>query len=148
MTSPLPPTGRILALDWGATRIGVAISDETQLLASPLAVLRRRRGKRLPLGRFLTLCEQEHPVGLLVGLPYDDDGREGAAAVAAREMGTTFAERSGLPVEWLDESFTTAEVIDRLTARGVAPRQRRETVDALAAAVLLERWLDSRYRAR
>jgi putative Holliday junction resolvase len=144
----IPSTGRILALDWGSTRIGVAISDETQLIASPLAVLRHRVGKRLPLGQFLTICEQEHPVGLVVGLPYDDDGREGPSAAAAREMGNTFAARSGLPVEWLDESFTTAEVIDRLTARGVAPRQRRETVDALAAAVLLERWLDDRRRAR
>ncbi len=144
----IPSVGRVLSLDWGATRIGVAISDETQLLASPLVVLPYKAGKRLPLGAFLTLVETEHPVGLVVGLPYDDDGREGASAGAARAMGEQFAERSGLPITWLDESFSTAEALDRLTSRGVAPRQRRDIVDALAAAVILERWLDARRAAR
>jgi putative Holliday junction resolvase len=141
----IPPTGRILALDWGASRIGIAISDETQLLASPLAVLPRRAGKRLPLGAFLTIVETEHPVGLVVGLPlgdlYDD---ETPSLLGAREMGELFAARSGLPVEWVDESFSTAEALERLTARGVAPKSRRDSVDALAAAVVLERWLDAR----
>lgn len=145
MTYDIPFSGRILALDWGASRIGVAISDETQLLATPLAVLPRRAGKRLPLGAFLTIVETEHPVGLVVGLPlgdlYDD---ETPSLQAAREMGELFARRSGLPVEWVDESFSTAEVLDRLTARGVAPKSRRDSVDALAAAVVLERWLAAR----
>ncbi len=144
LTPPIPPTGRILALDWGINRIGVAISDETQLLATPLAVLRRRTGKRLPLGAFLDLVEREHPVGLLVGLPLDDTGAAGDAAHAAREMGELFAARSGLPLDWLDESFTTTEASERLIARGVSPASRKHDVDAMAAAVLLERWLESR----
>jgi putative Holliday junction resolvase len=145
----IPRTGRVLSLDWGASRIGVAISDETQLLATPLAVLPRRAGKRLPLGAFLTIVETEHPVGLVVGLPlgdiYDD---ETPSLQGAREMGEVFAARSGLPLAWVDESFSTAEALDRLTERGVAPRSRREAVDALAAAVVLERWLDARREGR
>lgn len=145
----IPTSGRVLALDWGASRIGVAISDETQLLATPLAVLPRRAGKRLPLGAFLTIVETEHPVGLVVGLPlgdlYDD---ESPSLRGAREMGALFAARSGLPIAWVDESFSTAEALERLTSRGVAPRSRREAVDALAASVVLERWLDARREGR
>lgn len=140
----VPPTGRVLGLDWGVNRIGVAISDETQLLASPLAVLTRRSGKRLPLGDFLTIVETEHPVGLVVGLPLDDEGGESGNAAQARAMGELFAGRSQLPVEWVDESFTTSEVIDRLTSRGISPGSRRDRIDSMAAAVMLERWLAGR----
>ena len=143
-TARIPPAGRVLALDWGVNRIGVAISDETQLLATPLDVLRRRTGKRLPLGPFLTIVEREQPVGLVVGLPLDDTGAMGDAAHAATEMGELFATRSGLPVVFVDESFTTAEGAERLIARGTSPGSRRHDVDAMAAAVLLERWLDQR----
>lgn len=144
LASHIPRHGRVLAVDWGSSRLGLAISDETQLLATPLAVLRRRPGKRLPLGGFLTIVETEHPVGLVVGLPVDDDGLLGEAAMHAREMGDLFATRSNLPIEWLDESFTTTEAAHRLTERGVSPRTRRTDIDALAAAVLLERWIAER----
>jgi len=140
----IPSTGRVLALDWGHARIGLAITDETQLLASPLGTLSRRAGKRLPLGPFLDVVERELPVGLVVGLPLDDEGAEGESAQAARAMGERFAARAALPLAWVDESFSTAEVLDRLTARGIAPRQRKEMIDAMAAAVVLERWLEQR----
>jgi putative Holliday junction resolvase len=148
MTYDIPSSGRVLALDWGASRIGVAISDETQLIASPLAVLPRRAGKRLPLGAFLTIVETEHPVGLVVGLPLGDIYADETPSLhGAREMGELFAAKSGLPIAWVDESFSTSEALERLTSRGVAPRSRRESVDALAAAVVLERWLDARREA-
>jgi putative Holliday junction resolvase len=140
----IPTTGRVMALDWGLARIGVAITDETQLLATPLGTLTRRAGKRLPLGPFLDLVEREHPVGLVVGLPLDDEGAEGESASAARAMGEQFAARAVLPLAWIDESFTTTETLERLTARGVAPRQRKADIDAMAAAIVLERWLDAR----
>lgn len=140
----IPVAGRVLALDWGATRIGLAISDETQLIASPLGTLTRRAGKRLPLGQFLDVIERERPVGVVVGLPLDDEGLEGESAQAARAMGEQFATRASLPVNWVDESFSTTETLERLTDRGIAPRRRRESIDAMAAAILLERWLDRR----
>ncbi|MBP6442571.1 MAG: Holliday junction resolvase RuvX [Gemmatimonadales bacterium] len=143
-STTIPTTGRVLALDWGHARIGVAITDETQLLASPLGTLTRRAGKRLPLGQFLDLIEREHPVGLVVGLPLDDEGTEGESAQAARAMGEQFAARAALPIAWIDESFTTAETLERLTERGIAPRQRKADIDAMAAAIVLERWLDTR----
>ncbi len=142
--SGIPPLGRVFGLDWGANRIGVAITDETQIIATPVDVLQRRASKRLPLGRFLTLVELHEPVGLVVGLPLDDEGHLGPAAIAAREMGDLFATRSGLPIDWLDESFSTSETVERLTLRGIAPRTRRSTIDAMAAAILLERWVAAR----
>ncbi len=144
----IPPTGRVLALDWGTMRIGLAISDETQLVATPLEVLHRRTGRRFPMGAFLTIIESEHPVGLVVGLPLDDAGAESTSARDARAMGESCAARSGLPVEWLDESFTTAETRAALIAGGSAPRRHRFDIDALAAATLLQHWIDQRHRPR
>ena len=66
---PIPATGRILGVDWGEVRIGLALSDETQTLASPLDTLVRRSGKRFPMARLLDLVELHHPVGVVVGLP-------------------------------------------------------------------------------
>ncbi len=140
----IPPRGRVLALDWGTSRIGVAISDETQLVATPLDVLHRRTGRRFPIGSFLTLVDAEQPVGLVVGLPLDDAGREGDSARAAREMGETCAARSSLPLSWIDESFSTARTTAELIAAGEAPRRHRTDIDALAAATLLQQWLDER----
>jgi putative Holliday junction resolvase len=141
----IPVAGRVLGLDWGTARIGVAISDETQLIASPLAALTRRTGRRLPVGQFLALVERERPVGLVVGIPLGDDGLEGAAGTAAREMGRALAARSGLPLNWIDESFSTADALRY--AREAAPRKpesRAGSIDASAAAEILQRWLDGR----
>jgi putative holliday junction resolvase len=138
----IPGTGRVLGLDWGTSRIGVAICDETQLVASPLDTLSRRAGRRLPLAQFLTIVTREHPVGLVVGLPLDDYGREGDSAKAAREMGVMFAGRSYLPLDWIDESFTTTRTLETMIEMGRRPRA--DNVDRLAAAELLQQWLDGR----
>ena len=140
----IPPAGRVLALDWGTTRIGLALSDAMQFVATPFAVLRRRTGKRFPLRAFLDVVEREQPVGLVVGLPLDDDGREGEHAIAARELGERCAERAGLPLAWIDESFSTARSREMLIATGRAPAAHRDRIDALAAADLLQHWLDAR----
>ena len=134
----IPDTGRVLGLDWGTRRIGIAISDETQLVASPLDTLVRRTGRRLPLQHFLGIIEREHPVGLVVGVPLGDDGLEGESAIAAREMGRSLAARSKLPIDWIDESFTTTETIKAIGESG----GDRDSVDARAAARILQQWLD------
>ncbi|MEO5798799.1 MAG: Holliday junction resolvase RuvX [Gemmatimonadales bacterium] len=140
----IPHSGRVLALDWGTTRIGLAITDETQLIARPLTTLTRRTGKRPPLGDFLTIVEREKPVGLVVGLPLDDEGGEGESAQAAHAMGILFAERAGLPMDLVDESFSTTTALETLSALGRRPRNSKDVVDAIAAAVVLQRWLEMR----
>ena len=140
----LPPTGRILAVDWGEVRIGLALSDETQTLATPLETLVRRRGKRFPMSRFLELAEQHAPAGVLVGLPLTGEGAEEASAASARELAAALAERSGLPVELWDERMSTARALAAVREQGGSTRGRKGDVDALAASVLLQHFLEAR----
>jgi putative Holliday junction resolvase len=140
----LPSHGRLIALDWGEIRIGLALSDETQTLASPLETLTRRAGKRFPMPRFLQLVAEHRPVGAVVGLPLTPEGNEEASAAAARELAGAVAGRSGLPVDLWDERMSTARALAAIWEQGGRTRGRKEDVDALAAAVLLQHFLDAR----
>jgi putative pre-16S rRNA nuclease len=143
----IPPAGRIIAIDWGEVRLGLALSDEGQVLASPLQTLVRRPGKRFPMPAFLPHIEQHRPVGVVVGLPLTPEGDEGPSATAARDVATVVARRTGLPVELVDERMTTARAHREIRAQGGSTRGRREDVDALAAAILLQGFLDRRRRS-
>jgi putative holliday junction resolvase len=143
----IPKAGRVLALDWGELRIGVAVSDETQLLASPLTTLVRRPGKRFPMPAFLELVARNQPVGIVVGLPLSLEGAETDHSRAARELGEQVARRSGLPIELWDERMSTVVALNAIREQAGSTRGRREEVDALAASVVLQHFLDAR-RAR
>jgi len=140
----LPREGRLLAIDWGEIRIGLALSDETQLLATPLETLTRRPGKRLPMPRLLELVAAHRPVGVVVGLPLTGEGEEGESAHAARELAGLVARRTGLPMELWDERMSTARALAAIREQGGSTRGRKGEVDALAAAVLLQHYLESR----
>ena len=134
----------MLGVDWGEVRIGLALSDETQLLASPLETLSRRPGRRFPMPRFLELISEHRPVGVIVGLPLTAEGNEEESAHAARELGVLIGQRTYLPVEYWDERMSTARALGAIRELGGSTRGRREDVDALAASVLLQHWLDVR----
>ncbi len=142
--TPIPRVGRILALDWGEIRFGVARSDETQVLASPLTTLQRRAGKRFPMPQFLSLLDDEPVVGIIVGLPISLQGQETPSSSSARALAADVARRSGLPVELADERFTTAIALDAVREMGGSTRGRKGDVDALAATVMLQQYLDFR----
>jgi len=144
----LPPTGRLIALDWGDVRIGLALSDEFQILATPIETLVRRAGKRFPMPRFLELVAQHGPIGIVVGLPLTGEGAEEASAIAARELADTVARRTGLPVELWDERMSTARALAAIREQGGSTRGRRREVDALAAAVVLQHFMEARRRKR
>jgi putative Holliday junction resolvase len=144
----IPHTGRIIAIDWGEVRLGLALSDEGQVLASPLDTLHRRAGKRFPMPAFLDHIARYQPVGIVVGLPLTPEGGEGPSALASRELAGVVAARTGLPVELVDERMTTARAHREIRAGGGSTRKRRERVDALAAAVLLQVFLDQRRNQR
>jgi putative Holliday junction resolvase len=141
---PLPSSGRLLAVDWGEIRIGLALSDESQILATPLETLRRRQGKRFPMPRFLELTALHHPVGLVVGLPLSSEGTEAESAAAARDLASALARRTGLPLQLWDERMSTARALAAVWEQGGSTRGRKADVDALAAAVLLQHFLDAR----
>jgi putative holliday junction resolvase len=144
----LPAAGRLLAVDWGDVRIGLALSDPSQVLATPLETLVRRAGKRFPMPRFLELIAEHAPVGVVVGLPLTGEGEEAASAAAAREMAETIGRRAALPVELWDERMSTARALAAIREQGGSTRGRREDVDALAAAVLLQHFMEARRTAR
>jgi len=139
--------GRILALDWGEIRFGVARSDEGQILASPLTTLTRRAGKRFPMPQLLALLAADPVVGIVVGLPVSLEGAETPSSEAARALAADVGRRTGLPVELADERFTTAIALDAVREMGGNTRGRKGEVDALAATVLLQQYLDHRRAA-
>ena len=145
-SSALPLNGRLIAIDWGERRIGVAVSDESQTVARPLATLTRRDGKRFPMQQLRAHLDEHRPVGVVVGLPLDARGHEGKAAKAARAAGTLVSAKSGLPVGYVDERMSTARAhAIRHEMGGVAPRDRG-LIDQAAAAILLQQFMDGRRR--
>ena len=137
------PDGRFLGVDWGEKRIGLALSDESQTLAQPLATLTRRAGKRFPMTQLQAHLATHHVVGVVVGLPLDQHGAEGHSATAARRLSEEIAKRSGLPVALWDERMTTARVLQAVREMGGTIRGRKEDLDALAATLLLQHYLDA-----
>jgi putative Holliday junction resolvase len=139
------PQGRILSVDWGERRIGLALSDETQVLAQPLTTLTRRAGKRFPMAQLLQQITTHNVVAIIVGLPLDESGAEGDAAHAARALADDIKGRVGeLEVTMWDERMTTARVLAAVREMGGKTRGRKEDVDAMAAALLLQHYLDAR----
>ncbi|GAC1341391.1 MAG: Holliday junction resolvase RuvX [Candidatus Dormibacteria bacterium] len=132
-----------LGVDVGSVRVGLAASDPSGSLASPVASLTARD----PEAVWRRIAEESRSRGathLVVGLPRLLNGDEGDAAAAARRFGATAAVRSGLRVEYFDERFSTVQAERSLIEQGVRRQRRRQSIDAHAAALVLQGWLDSR----
>ena len=141
----MKPSGRLLAVDWGERRIGLALSDETQTLAQPLTTLTRRAGKRFPMAQLVDLVNRHRVTGIIVGLPLDETGAEGDAAHAARALADDIKGRVGeLEVTMWDERMTTARVLAAVREMGGSTRGRKADLDAMAAALLLQHYMDSK----
>jgi putative Holliday junction resolvase len=135
---------RVLALDLGTRRVGVAVSDATETLASPRAVLERSRDRARDHRRIAELVAEEEVGLVVVGLPLSLDGTEGAAAQSARAEVEELRAALPVPVEVHDERLTTVTAHRLLADQGLDSRRRRSVVDGAAAAVLLQSWLDGR----
>lgn len=139
----IPPSGPLLGIDWGEIRTGLALSDEERILASPLTTLNQRRGKRFPVAALLDIIERHHPVGVVLGLPYGLDGNETASTMLVRQLAARLKGKVPVPIELWDERLTTARALRAIREQGGSTRGRKADVDALAAAVLLQHYLDS-----
>jgi putative Holliday junction resolvase len=136
--------GRVLGLDPGERRVGIALSDPLGIIASPFTVLDRRTGDFLEELRAILV---DHEVSrVVVGLPVSLSGDEGPSARAARELGSTVAREMQVPVEFHDERFTTVLAESALLEGDVSREGRRRARDKVAAAVMLQGWLDARRR--
>lgn len=138
--SKVPSSGRLIALDPGTKRIGVALCDETQSVCRALVTIQRTSWKKL-LQNVKELLGGYDAKALIVGLPYNFDGSESPMTVYARDLAAKFALSLDIPVVLQDERATSFEARGRLWRQGKTPKETRQ-VDAEAAAVILEDFLD------
>jgi putative holliday junction resolvase len=131
-----------LGLDPGTVRVGLAAADPTGSLATPVAVLARARAGEL-WERVRREASQRDAQVIVVGLPRELDGSEGPAAADARALAADAERETGLPVELYDERFTSAQAERQMIATGNRRDRRRRTVDGVAAALMLQGWLDA-----
>jgi len=130
------PSGRLVALDLGEKRVGVAVSDEMQLTVRPLPALERRNWKRL-LREVKALLAEFEAGALVVGLPLSLDGTEGTAAQGARRLARNFSLSLEAPVFLQDERLTSQEALQYLRAAGHDEQSLRQRLDSEAAAIIL-----------
>ncbi|MDL5157969.1 Holliday junction resolvase RuvX [Actinomycetospora termitidis] len=146
-------TGRVLGVDVGAVRVGVALSDPAGVLATPLVTLDRDETTWSDLDQLTDLVAEHEVVEVVVGLPRTLAGREGPAARAALgyadDLREVFDERgvSGVPVTMADERLSTVSAGRMLSDRGVKGRAQRRVIDQAAAVEILQTWLDARRAA-
>jgi putative Holliday junction resolvase len=135
-------SGRILALDLGQRRIGLALSDELGITAQGLETLQRTH-LREDMERLATLAAEHGVRLLLMGKPLHMSGREGRQVEYARQFGERLSRHTGLPVEYWDERLTTVEAGRVLRESGISSHKRARAVDRLSAVLLLENYLES-----
>lgn len=138
-------TGSVIGLDPGAERVGIAASDPSGVIATPVATVPRRDGVLWP--RLASEIAERSTCQIVVGLPRQMDGSEGDAALAARRFADEVARRTALPVAMWDERLTSVQAERALIAGGMRRRRRRQTIDAVAAALMLQNWLDAARRS-
>ncbi len=131
--------GRVMAFDPGSKRIGIAVSDPLRIVAAPLTVIDAGD----PWEEIESLLDEYAPTEVVVGLPVSLSGREGPSAERARAFGKELERRTGRSIQWVDERFTTQKAEEALIEGGVRRQQRKEAVDKVAAAVILQHYLSS-----
>ncbi len=140
---------RVLGIDLGERRVGVAVSDPTGSIAQPLPTLQKRAGKRMPIAALQKLAEQYEVRGIVMGLPLAPSGDDTEWTRTVRETASKLEERSGLPVHLVDERFTSRAAERAVRGLGLPKKKREEKgrVDAAAAVLILQSWLDTEARA-
>jgi len=132
----------LAAIDYGTVRLGVAITDPDQRLSSPLENY-TRRGEAADAAWLTDLVKQERITGIVVGLPIHVSGEESQKSREARKFGQWVQERTGLPVIFFDERYTSAQAEALLLDAELTKKRRKERLDKLAAQILLAAYLES-----
>ena len=135
-------TGRVLAVDYGERRIGLAVTDPTRTIATPAGFILRRAGKRPPIAEIVRRAAELEAVGFVLGLPLDSEGEETPRSAEVRAIAAELEKRTGLFTRLVDERFTTASALRAMREMGESTRGRKGEVDALAATMLLRHALD------
>ena len=131
--------GRLVGVDWGERRIGLAASDELRMIATPAGVITRRAGKRPPVAEMLRRMEEIGDVDAVVmGMPLDGDGNETPRCAEVRDVALAITARSGRRVSFVDERYSTARTHRALHEAGGKVGDHRHDIDAMTAALLLQ----------
>lgn len=134
---------RILGLDVGTARIGVAVSDESHTIASPLSTIDGKQSLESTAKDVLELCKEHSATTIVIGMPITlSGGNRGESAVRAQKLGNYLKERGTLTIVFWDERFTTKEAERALIGAGVKRSNRRQMVDKVAASLILQGYLD------
>ena len=133
---------RILALDHGTKRIGVAVSDELQMIAQPLEFIPAEPFAKF-LARLKEILRDKQVELILIGMPRNMDGSYGPAALKVQEFVAALHDAVTVPIQTWDERLTSAQAQRFLIQGGVRRKERKEKVDKTAAAILLQSYLDS-----
>lgn len=135
---------RVLGIDYGERRVGIAISDPTATIAQPLTVLTRRAGKRPPVQAVADIVAEHDVAHIVVGLPLTLAGDESEWTAEVREFGRKVAERTGVGVSFADERMTSVAAERAVRALGLRKREReqKQRIDAGAAVIILQSYLD------
>ena len=134
---------RVIGIDLGTRRIGVAVTDGLGLTAQPHATIARHGGQR-DLDEIAAVVRAFDAERVVLGLPLSPEGEVGRAARSAETFAGRLRAALGIPVELVDESFSTVEAEEVLLRADLSRKRRKQVVDRLAAAVILQRWLDRR----
>lgn len=136
---------RFLGLDIGTVRIGVALSDDTGTIASPLTMISAKQSPLQIRAAVQQICEECEVEMLVVGLPLSMGGQGGGtSARLSKKLGKELGEALGMPVAFVDERFTTAQADRALIGANVDRKKRKTVVDKIAAAIILQAFLDAR----
>lgn len=143
MNDAFPSSGRLLGIDFGTVRVGIAVCDENQSIASPLEVY-LRRNEKLDRQFFVQLASQTGAVGIVVGLPIHMSGDESQKSLEARAYGDWLNEVTQLPVTWIDERYSTAFAKEKLKSAGnLSAKKRKARIDKIAAQAILASYLET-----
>lgn len=142
MNTLLPQQGRLLGVDYGHVRVGLAVTDPDRIVASPLQTY-TVQNPQVDAVAFRRIMETEGVTGVVVGLPLHTGGEEGQKAREARVFGLWLAGVTGLPVVFWDERFTTALAEDALWGAGLTHRKRKDRRDRVAAQIILQAFIEA-----
>jgi putative Holliday junction resolvase len=134
---------RFMGVDYGEKRVGLAIADTIGMIATPIGFIARRAGKRAPIAEILRRAEELEARGFIVGLPLDGSGSETEWTAEVRRVGDELAKRTGLPVRFVDERYTTSASLRTIREMDGSTRGRKGDVDAMAAALVLQSALNT-----
>lgn len=141
MIPPFPEKGRLVGIDYGTKRIGIAVCTGERTIASPVEIYQRRDVSQ-ETKYFRSLVEEHRPVGFVVGLPLHVGGEESQKCREARTFGQWLNQVTGLPVTFWDERYTSAVAEEYLLGAELTNKQRKKRIDMVAAQIMLQGFLD------